>query len=284
MSVEQQRCGNCGALNPGDAVVCVNCGTVLAAHAPISAPEAPPPKPVEPPKATTSTQATQRGSDWRDLFGEVNAVTSKPLDYLASTPTASPGETPPASAAGQNPSKPTERGSDWRDLFAHAPGAERKALDFSSLPAAPALPDPPAIGGAPVSGPNASPVETTSAGAETCSGAVEASLEEVSAQVPAPAHQNRRSIPVATYYPSDVLSSTWSARLDRQLSNRSPQSLILYGIMIFVLGCVIAMILSATGASDTLVALLFICAGPLGLIMLVIGIILAVARREGRQR
>lgn len=74
------------------------------------------------------------------------------------------------------------------------------------------------------------------------------------------------------------------ARFDRGISNRSPQQLILYGILIFVFGCILAMILSASGASDTLAGLLFICAGPLGLIVLVIGIILAVARREGRQR
>lgn len=277
MTNEHQQCGNCNALNPVDAIICVNCGTVLAANAPVPSPESPALTPVPPPTSPISTQATQRGSDWRNLFGEVTDISSKPLDFLS----ASSGTAPAEPDTGQQSSRPTDRGSDWRDLFAHAPGSDRKALDFSSLPAAPSLPEPPRLTGSPA----VAPEQATETPSEQQPIAVEMpTVDVLPAAVPVPARQSRKSIPVASFAPLQKSGVGRAARFDRGMQNRSPQSLILYGIMIFVIGCILALVLSALGSSDTLVGLLIFCAGPLGFIVVVIGIILAVARREGRQR
>ncbi len=286
---EQQQCGNCGALNPKDAVVCVVCGTVLSAHAPIPpVPQPPPPAPVEktaePANAPTSTQATQRGSDWRELFHHDTDVDNRPLDYLASTPSSNKAEPPPAPDEVNVPTKPSDRGGDWRDLFAHTPGSDRKGLDFASLPAAPTLPDPPVVGGKGVPAP-----------AGQAEQELEASLEEVqklaldepvaAASPQVIPRQGRRSIPAASLVPipPDVISAR-SAQLDRRMSNTSPQTLILYGIVTFVAGCIGAMVLSSANVSSLLVGLIVLAAGFGGFVLLVLGFVLAIARREGRQR
>jgi hypothetical protein len=282
---EQQQCGNCGALNPMDAVVCVVCGTVLSAHTPIpTTPQSPPPapaeKPAEPANAPTSTQATQRGSDWRELFHHVTDADNRPLDYLASTPSANQAEPPPAPVDVNAPTKPSDRGGDWRDLFAHTPGSDRKGLDFASLPAAPKLPDPPVVGGMGVPAPAAS-----SAG--RAEQVPEASLEEplATASPAVVVRQGRRSIPAASLVPNppDVISAR-SAQLDRRMSNTSPQTLILYGIITFVAGCIGAMVLSSANVSSLLVGLIVLAAGLGGFVLLVLGFVLAMARREGRRR
>jgi len=290
---EQQQCGVCGALNPKDAVVCVVCGTVLSAHAPIpTAPKPTPPpspeKPAEPAKPSTSTQATQRGSDWRELFHHDTDVDNRPLDYLASTPAINKAEPRQAPDDVSAPAKPTDRGGDWRDLFAHTPGSERRGLDFNSLPAAPKLPDPPVVGKTVIPPPAAIP--TGEAERE-----LEASLEEIQAQtvdepvVAQPpgviARQGRRSIPAESLVPPvPKVISARSAAFDRRLGNTSPQKLILYGIFTFVAGCIGAMVLSAANLNGILVGLIFLAAGLGGFVLLVLGFVLAIARREGRQR
>ena len=290
---EQQQCGNCGALNPVDAVVCVVCGTVLSAHAPIPAAPQPtspptPEKPAEPAKPSTSTQATQRGSDWRELFHHDTDVDNRPLDYLSSTPAANKAEPPPVQADAPAPAKPSDRGGDWRDLFAHTPGSERRGLDFNSLPAAPKLPEPPVVDKTVIPPPAAIP--TGAAERE-----LDASLEQIQAQtVDEPvatqpprviAKQGRRSIPAASLVPPvpNVISAR-SAAFDRRLGNTSPQKLMLYGIITFVAGCIGAMVLSAAGLNGVLVGLIVLAAGLGGFVLLVLGFVLAIARREGRQR
>lgn len=274
---EQQQCGNCGALNPADAVVCVVCGTVLSAHKPIPATPPPPPleKPVEPIRPTSPTQATQRGSDWRELFSSTSEFSNRPLDYLASTPSINKAETPVVPTEPSVPSKPTDRGGDWRDLFAHTPGSERRGLDFTSLPT------PPVIG----------KTATSQGGSEQ---ELEADLKKVQGEVvdtipvaaaPAATRQGRRSIPAASLVPPapDVISAR-SAQIDRRLGNTSPQSMILYAIVTFIGGCIGAMVLSSAGVSGVLVGLIVFAAGLAGFVMLVLGFVLAVARREGRRR
>ena len=53
MAVDSTRqiCGNCGAFNDPDAVVCVVCGALLAAYA-----TPPEPSPIEPAPTTTTTR------------------------------------------------------------------------------------------------------------------------------------------------------------------------------------------------------------------------------------
>jgi hypothetical protein len=290
---EQQQCGNCGALNPGDAVVCVVCGTVLSAYAPIPKETPPPPpapdeKPAEPVRAPTATHATQRGSDWRELFQHVTDADNRPLDYLASTPASNKAEPPAAPVDPSTPTKPSDRGGDWRDLFAHTPGSERRGLDFSSLPAAPKLPDPPVVGKSVIPPPPATPNGEAVQEPETSLEQIqERAVEEpVVAQTPkATAPQGRRSIPAASLVPPvpDVISSR-SAEIDRRLSNKSPQTMILYGIITFIAGCIVAKIFSTANVSSLLVVLVVLAAGLGGFVLLVLGFVLAMARREGRQR
>ena len=262
MAEQQQKCGKCGAVNSADAVTCVNCGTVLAAYASASVPE------------SDSTS--------------VPAAEPKPVDAEPETPVELASET--------KPGKPTEKSSDWRDLFSHAPGADEPAPSFDALPAAPAIPLPPesAISGIdeitaatedespePADQPDIEPVAPVATPAPAAEPA--ASPTVAVRPQPEPSRPKARAYPVPPTQEPPSFDSRM-VRFDRGISTRSPQKLILYGILIFVLGCVLAMILSALGASDSLVGLLFICAGPIGLIVAVIGIILAVARREGRQR
>jgi len=102
---------------------------------------------------------------------------------------------------------------------------------------------------------------------------------------PAPVRQGRRSIPAASLVPPvPAVISARSAEIDRRLGNTSPQKLILYGILTFVAGCIGAMVLSAASVSSLLVGLLVFAAGIGGFVLLVLGFVLAIARREGRQR
>jgi len=222
------------------------------------------------------------------LFQHVPHADNRPLDYLASTPASNKAEPPPAQADVSAPTKPSDRGGDWRDLFAHTPGSERRGLDFSSLPAAPKLPDPPEIGKTVIP-----PPPTISTGAAEQE--LEASLEQIQELTvdepvvkptkPVAVPQGRRSIPAALLVPPapDVISSR-SAEIDRRLGNTSPQKLMLYGIFTFVAGCIGAMVLSAANVSSLLLGLVVLAAALGGFVLLVLGFVLAMARREGRQR
>jgi MFS family permease len=110
--------------------------------------------------------------------------------------------------------------------------------------------------------------------------------EPIVAQRPkATAPQGRRSIPAPSPAPPvpDVIGAR-SAEIDRRLSNQSPQTMILYGIINFVGGCIGAMILSTANVNSLLVGLVFLAAGLGGFVLVVLGFVLALARREGRQR
>jgi VIT1/CCC1 family predicted Fe2+/Mn2+ transporter len=97
--------------------------------------------------------------------------------------------------------------------------------------------------------------------------------------------QGRRSIPAASLVPPvpQIISSR-SAEIDRRLSNKSPQTMILYGIITFVAGCIGAMVLSAANANGVLVGLIIVAAALGGFALIVLGFVLAIARYEGRRR
>jgi hypothetical protein len=209
-------------------------------------------------------------------------------------PVESEPEPPAENIPAPQPSKPTGKSSDWRDLFAQAPGASEPALGFDSLPAAPAIPAPTAPANlAEIIDPieddrpethDVPDVETTVPDPLQFAAAEPVTAEQVVAPPQlAPSRPTARAYPVPPA-PEPASFDSRMARFDRGIGNRSPQEFVLLGIMILFSGCIVSVVLSAIGASDSTVGLLFICAGPLGLIVLVIGIILAVARREGRQR
>lgn len=70
--------------------------------------------------------------------------------------------------------------------------------------------------------------------------------------------------------------------VDPRFNRRRPQSIIGAGVFFLLMGCIVAVILSAAGAGDVPVALAFLCLSPLGFIAIVAGIVISISRKEGR--
>jgi hypothetical protein len=247
MAVDSTRqiCGNCGALNDPDAVICVVCGALLAAYA--ASPEPDAVEPIPSPTTTTTTTTTTPRPTTNDR-----------------TPT-------------------TSAGTDWRGMFESKPGRlsgtanplqdlERSFRD--DLPQSKATAN---------QAPEAKPDERTQRPRErsvvetppAASSPFEKPKQEVF-----PGQQRR--IKEARGRAARVQTSNKRPGVDPRFNQRRPQSVITAGAAMLLLGCVLTVIFTAVGASDVLIGGVFLCLMPLGLIAFVAGIVISVSRKEGR--
>jgi hypothetical protein len=238
----RQTCGNCGAFNDPDAVVCVVCGALLAAYA--SPPEPDTAETASTTTTTTTTTTTPRPipggrtqpttSDWRGMFdsksgrisGTPNPLQDLERNFRDDLPQskATPNQVPEA--------KPDERTQPRRER----PAAEAPRTT------------PPAV---------------------------------VAQKREAFPEQQRR-IKEARGRAAQTQPTNKRPGTDPRFNKRRPQSVIGFSVFLLILGCLITAVLLSADSSDTLVGGVFLCFTSIGLIALVAGIVISVSRKEGR--
>jgi hypothetical protein len=68
-----------------------------------------------------------------------------------------------------------------------------------------------------------------------------------------------------------------------RIQAQQPVRLIYIGLALFLGGCVFTIVLTGLTESSTAIGLAFLCSMPIGFILLVTGVIMSMARREGRR-
>ncbi|CAN5508172.1 hypothetical protein BH09CHL1_BH09CHL1_23650 [soil metagenome] len=245
MAVDSTRqiCGNCGAFNDPDAVVCVVCGALLAAYATPPEPDAVNPTPSTTTTTTTTTPrpttddlkpTTTSATDWRGMFESTPGRLSGTANPLQNLERNFRDDLPQSKAtANQAPeAKPDERTQ---------PRRERPVVE------APRTTPP--------------PVETQK-------------------QEAFPGQQRRTKEARGRASRASTYNNRPGA--DPRFNRRRPQSIIGLSVFLLILGCLITFILLNADSSDTLVGGVFLCFTSLGLIALVSGIVITVSRKEGR--
>ncbi len=241
-------CSNCGAPNEPGASTCIVCGAELPATV-----------------ATTTTTTT-------------TSTTPRPVF--------SPATTPP--------------GGDWRTIFESSlnrtgipeppPELERdlhEGVAAAEIPPPPPIittPPPifttPATVTTPAPGTTPAPVVTTTRAPVMPPPPL---IQTVAPPVQAPPTVSTTTTRPPKAQPPSRPKPPGKPGADSRFNRRRPQSIIMTGVTVMIVGCLLTFILALVNVNSTVVVLVFLCAMPIGFIAIVSGIVVSISRKEGRK-